>query len=83
MKSKFVYALPLSATLFLPKIVLADSYNSSKINFLAVLNDVLDPNKLKYIILGMLVIIILLIGSILFGKNKWKLNIKFVKWYII
>lgn len=70
MKNKFRNVLFLIILLFSPTSVLAFSYNNSKLNILAVLNDTLDPNKLKYIIIGMIVIILILVGSILFGKDK-------------
>lgn len=70
MKNKLKKALFLIILLFSSPKVFALSYNNSEVNTLAVLNDALDPNKLKYIILGMIVIILLLVGSILFGKDK-------------
>lgn len=49
--------------------VFAQEYNNYPINFQAVITDALDPNNLKYIIIGMILIIIVLTGSILFGNK--------------
>lgn len=69
MKSKTIYNFLILVIPFIPRHVLAKE-ESSILNNMVSLNNILEPNTLKYLILILIIVILIITSSILFSNDK-------------